>query len=142
MLRSPAAVALARLDGERPSVSTTAEEPAERLRRWHRDQAAEKERRAALVAAGVSNGALFDRPGDDAMMSRMSSTGVLVPVDKLGAVRKRHVELSDGVDAMAVQSVHVESDELEPFASDSAKVVSVADLLFDFELRRSSSSRR
>ena len=53
-----------------------------------------------LAEAGVTSGAAYVRPGDDAPTHPMRSTGVLVPVEGLRAQRKRRAEESEQEEAM------------------------------------------
>ena len=91
MLRSPAAHAIRR---------GTASQPHEHFVRWQRERAVETERVRELAEAGVTSGAAYVRPGDDAPTHPMRSTGVLVPVEGLRAHRKRRAEESEQEEAM------------------------------------------
>ena len=90
MLRSPAAHAIRR---------GTASQPHEHFVRWQRERAVETERVRELAEAGVTSGAAYVRPGDDAPTHPMRSTGVLVPVEGLRAQRKRRAEESEQEEA-------------------------------------------
>ena len=91
MLRSPAVHAVQ---------CGTASQPHENFVRWQCERAVEKERLRELAEAGATSGAAYVRPGDDALMHPMRSTGVLVPVECLRAQRKRRAQDSEQADAM------------------------------------------